>query len=102
MVSACTTEQACTAHRIVLKSNGWRRNGDIRTSPAGLMNACIRSIFSRILSLRQPSLADGSFEKYRKKTRKEVFLEEMDQIIPWQELTAAIEPFYPRGAGSRS
>jgi IS5 family transposase len=53
--------------------------------------------------MRQQSLADGSFEKYRKKTRKEAFLEEMDQIIPWQELTAAIEPFYPKpeGAGRR-
>ena len=53
--------------------------------------------------MRQQSLADGSFEKYRKKTRKEVFLDEMDQIIPWQELTAVIKPFYPepKGAGRR-
>ena len=53
--------------------------------------------------MRQQSLADGSFEKYRKKTRKEIFLDEMDQIIPWQELTAVIEPFYPKpeGAGQR-
>ena len=53
--------------------------------------------------MRQQSLADGSFEKYRKKTRKELFLEEMDQIIPWQALTATIEPFYPKpeGAGRR-
>jgi IS5 family transposase len=53
--------------------------------------------------MRQQSLADGSFEKYRKKTRKELFLEEMDQIIPWQELTGVIKPFYPepKGAGRR-
>jgi IS5 family transposase len=53
--------------------------------------------------MRQQSLADGSFEKYRKKTRKEVFLDEMEQIIPWQELTAVIGPFYPKppGAGRR-
>jgi IS5 family transposase len=53
--------------------------------------------------MRQQSLADGSFEKYRKKTCKEVFLDEMDQIIPRQELTAAIKPFYPtpKGAGRR-
>lgn len=52
--------------------------------------------------MRQQSLTDG-FEKYRKKTRKEQFLEEMDTIIPWKELTAAIEPFYPnpQGAGRR-
>lgn len=53
--------------------------------------------------MRQQSLAAGGFEKYRKKTRKEVFLEEMEQIIPWKELSAVIEPFYPKpeGAGRR-
>ena len=52
--------------------------------------------------MRQKSLTDG-FEKHRKKTRKEQFLEEMDAIIPWKDLTEVIEPFYPnpRGAGRR-
>jgi len=35
--------------------------------------------------MRQSSLT--GFEKYTKKTRKEQFLEEMDRIIPWSELT---------------
>lgn len=43
--------------------------------------------------MRQQSLADGSFGRYRKKTPKEVFLDEMNNIIPWKELTAVIEPF---------
>ncbi len=53
--------------------------------------------------MRQRSLEASGFERYRKKTRKEVFLEKMDQLIPWKELTAAIEPFYPKpeGAGRR-
>ena len=53
--------------------------------------------------MRQRSFSDGSFEKYRKPTRKEMFLKDMEQIIPWQELTAIIEPFYPKpkGAGRR-
>ncbi len=53
--------------------------------------------------MRQTSFAEGSFERHRKPTRREVFLEEMDRIIPWQELCAVIEPFYPRpkGAGRR-
>ena len=53
--------------------------------------------------MKQQTLADGSFEKYRKKTRKEQFLEEMETIIPWQQLTEAVEPFYPnpQGAGRR-
>ncbi len=53
--------------------------------------------------MKQQTLADGGFEKYRKKTRKEQFLEEMNSIIPWRELTEVVEPFYPRpkGAGRR-
>ena len=53
--------------------------------------------------MRQDSFSDAGFEKYRKKTRKEQFLEEMETIIPWQELSEAIEPFYPNpeGAGRR-
>lgn len=46
--------------------------------------------------MKQQSLTDG-FEKFRKKTRKEHFLEDMSLIIPWKELTAAIEPRYPVG-----
>ncbi|MCB0256376.1 MAG: IS5 family transposase [Anaerolineae bacterium] len=53
--------------------------------------------------MRQDSFSDAGFEKYRKKTRKEQFLEEMETIIPWKELTEAIEPFYPKpqNAGRR-
>ena len=53
--------------------------------------------------MRQQTLADGSFEKFRKKTRKELFLDAMEQIIPWQDLCVAIEPYYPKpeGAGRR-
>lgn len=50
--------------------------------------------------MRQDSFSDAGFEKYRKKTRKEQFLEEMETIIPWKELTAAIEPFYPKPEGA--
>ena len=49
--------------------------------------------------MKQQTLADGGFEKFRRKTRKEQFLEEMETIIPWQQLTEAIEPFYPNPQG---
>jgi len=45
--------------------------------------------------MRQQSFATDDFEKYRKKTRKEVFLDEMDQIIPWKALSKVIKPYYP-------
>jgi hypothetical protein len=32
----------------------------------------------------------------RKKTRREVFFEEMDQVIHWAASEAVIEPFYLR------
>ena len=50
--------------------------------------------------MRQRSLLGNGFEKYRKQTRKEVFLNEMERIIPWKELTAVIEPFYPKPEGA--
>lgn len=53
--------------------------------------------------MRQRTFALGEFEKFRKTTRKEQFLSEMDRVIPWKELSAVIEPFYPnpQGAGRR-
>lgn len=53
--------------------------------------------------MRQRTFSEEGFEKHRKKTRREQFLEDMEQIIPWAELAAAIEPFYPnpKGAGRR-
>ncbi len=52
--------------------------------------------------MQQKSLAVSGFEKYRKQTRKEIFLEEMNQLIPWQALTAVIEPHYPNPCWSPS
>ncbi len=53
--------------------------------------------------MRQQSFATAGFERYRKTTRRERFLAEMEEIIPWKELCKVIEPFYPkpRGAGRR-
>jgi len=53
--------------------------------------------------MRQTSFVDGTFKKHHKRTRKEQFLAEMDQIIPWKELAKVIAPHYPKpkGAGRR-
>ena len=53
--------------------------------------------------MRQKTFAESGFETYRKATRREQFLDDMDQVVPWSELCAVIEPFYPRpsGAGRR-
>jgi IS5 family transposase len=46
--------------------------------------------------MRQITLASqGSFEKYGRKSKRELFLETMDSIVAWSELEALIEPYYP-------
>ncbi|MDF1528794.1 MAG: IS5/IS1182 family transposase, partial [Sedimenticola sp.] len=50
--------------------------------------------------MRQQSLEASGYEKFRKKTRKELFLEEMNEIIPWKEICEAIEPYYPKPKGA--
>jgi len=50
--------------------------------------------------MKQQSLEATGFEKYRKQTRKEKFLGEMEQIIPWKELCEVIEPYYPKPQGA--
>jgi IS5 family transposase len=44
--------------------------------------------------MKQPTLT--GFEKYGKTTRRAQFLADMDQIIPWPEMTAAVETVYPK------
>ena len=53
--------------------------------------------------MKQQTFGAANFEKYGKQTRKGKFLEEMNAVIPWQELVEVVEPYYPRpqGAGRR-
>jgi IS5 family transposase len=48
--------------------------------------------------MKQITFADTEYAGKRKQTRKELFLIEMDQVVPWNGL---IEPFYPKGEGGR-
>jgi len=50
--------------------------------------------------VRQQTFADSSFEQYRKPTRRERFLVQMNEIIPWRDLAKVIEPFYPKPKGA--
>jgi transposase, IS5 family len=52
-------------------------------------------------AMKQTTLAQGGFEKYGKTTRRAVFLEEMDRVVPWTELCALIEPHYPKAGNGR-
>ena len=51
---------------------------------------------------KQTTLSMAGFDRFAKPTRRELFLAEMDKIVPWPELCALVEPFYPKvrsGAG---
>ena len=44
----------------------------------------------------QLTFGDAEDLGQRKRTRREVFLTEMDQVVPWKSLLALIEPHYPK------
>jgi len=45
--------------------------------------------------------AGAGFEQYRRATKRDVFLETMNEIVPWQALCAVIEPHYPKAGNGR-
>jgi len=49
---------------------------------------------------RTLAMANG-FERYGKKTRRALFLEEMEQVVPWSKLSALAEPHYPKAGNGR-
>ena len=50
----------------------------------------------------QISFSDAEYAGKRKKTRREVFLDEMEVVAPWKALLGLIEPHYPvAGRGRR-
>jgi len=51
--------------------------------------------------MKQISLATTGFELVTKRTRKRVFLDEMNLVVPWTELVGLIEPFAPGGTGAK-
>ncbi|TEE51161.1 transposase, partial [Pseudomonas aeruginosa] len=51
--------------------------------------------------MKQMTFADAEYASKRKQTRKELFLIEMDRVVPWKGLIALIEPHYPKGDGGR-
>jgi len=44
--------------------------------------------------MKQRTLAMSGFERYGKKTRRALFLEEMEQVVPWGKLCCLIEQWF--------
>ena len=51
--------------------------------------------------MKQQSFSDYEYSQRKKKTRREEFLEIMDEIIPWDEWVSLIVPYYPSGKRGR-
>ena len=49
----------------------------------------------------QPTFADLEYDSKKRKTRREIFLERMDALIPWEQLEERIRPFYPKAGRGR-
>lgn len=45
---------------------------------------------------RQASFADLEYASKKRQTRRELFLNEMESVVPWSALLARIEPYYPK------
>jgi len=51
--------------------------------------------------MKQMTLSASGFDRYAKTTRRAAFLAEMERVVPWSELCALIEPFYPKAGNGR-
>ena len=51
--------------------------------------------------MKQETFTDIEYSYRKKKTKREEFLEIMEEIIPWDEWDGVIEPYYPKGKRGR-
>ena len=51
--------------------------------------------------MSQMSFGEAEYAGKRKQTRREVFLAEMDKVVPWRSLLNLIEPLYPMAGRGR-
>ena len=51
--------------------------------------------------MEQPTFSDLEYQGKKRKTRREVFLERMDGLIPWGRLEEGIRPYYPKAGNGR-
>jgi IS5 family transposase len=50
---------------------------------------------------QQTQASQMSFAKYGRKSKRELFLDQMNQVVPWSELLALVEPFNPKAGNGR-
>lgn len=52
--------------------------------------------------MKQATFASLAFAHKKKPTRRELFLAEMDQVVPWERLMKRIERYYPKAGNGRA
>ena len=50
---------------------------------------------------RQGSFSQAEYAGKKKRTRRDKFLAEMEQVVPWARLVARLQPLYPKGERGR-
>ena len=51
--------------------------------------------------MKQQTFSDSEYANRRRRTRRELFLDTMEEIIPWEKWTEWIRPHYPSGKRGR-
>ena len=52
--------------------------------------------------MEQATFSELDHDSKKRRTRREIFLEKMDRLVPWERLEKRIEPYYPKpGRGRR-
>ncbi len=52
--------------------------------------------------MNQLSVSDAEYSGKRKQTRREMYLGEMEQVVPWGRLERLIDSYYPKSGNGRS
>src|SRR5271170_8301189 len=50
---------------------------------------------------QQTLASQGSFERHARKSKRELFLDQMHEVVPWSELLALVEAHYPKAGKGR-
>lgn len=49
----------------------------------------------------QITFSEAEYQNKKRKTRREIFLERMDKLIPWKQLEKKVARYYPKGQNGR-
>jgi hypothetical protein len=49
---------------------------------------------------RQGRVSQAEYAGKKKETRRDKFLAEIEQVVPWERLVRRLRPFYPKGSAA--